>query len=895
MSSTDANELLFCDQPQANERSSSPVTNATTTATAWKLLVVDDEDVLHSLTRLVFENFRFQAQGIQIFSAYSGAQARVIMQAHPDIQVILLDVIMETDDAGLMFVEYVRNELQNRFVRIILRTGQAGVFPEQQIMLNYDINDYKEKTDLTAPKLITTVTAALRSYQDLKTIEQLVMSNDYLEQRVVERTQALQQTTEKLQQEIEERLEAEAALRETQERLLAIINNSTTLISLKDAAGRYLLVNTQFCKVVNRSLEQVYGQTDLTLFAPIPAKVLQAHDKQVLAAGTAMQFEEKIPHAEDKEEHHYIAIRFPLFNAQGQAYRVCSICTDITERRHNEENMRKLAGAVEQTADMVIICTREGVIEYVNPAFEHISGYHKEYILGRRPNILKSGKQSKTFYQAMWQTILRGETFNDIFINRKRSGATFYEEKTITPLKDDQDNITHFVSTGKDVTERIRKEEQIQFLAHHDPLTKLPNRTLLQERLKDMLARMRYEGNGLAVLFLDLDRFKIINDSLGHDMGDELLKQTAQRLLKCMRIGDTVARLGGDEFAMILNNLREEAAILQIAQTVLAEITLPYYCQQHELFIGTSIGISRFPDDGEDTFGLLKKADVAMYRAKAVGGNTCRFYSREDDERALERFQLETDLRQALKNTEFILYYQPQMNLHTGRLIGLEVLLRWGHPQLGLLTPYHFIEPLEETGMIVTVGEWVLKAACTQVRDWQQQGLTVPKIAVNLSTRQFQHKRLLASLTQVLEETHLDSQCLELEVTESMLIEDIECASHTLQALHSMGVGLAIDDFGTGYSSMRYLRRLPFDIIKIDREFIKDIPECFDDEAITAAIIHLAHDLGLKVIAEGVEHPEQLRFLQQHGCDQIQGFLYSKPLAAMDVQIFLAKECGEKV
>ncbi len=893
MPTTNADDLLF---PSENKReevlpstSSFPLVKTSDDA-SWTLLVVDDEEILHSLTRMVFKDFRFQQQSMTILSAYSGQQARQLIQEYPNIQVILLDVIMETDDAGLAFVEYVRNELKNRFVRIILRTGQAGSFPEQQVMLNYDINDYREKSDLTAPKLITTVTAALRGYQDLKSIEQLVTSNDHLEQRVRERTRSLQSTSEQLQKEIEERLEAETELRQTQERLLAIINNSTTLISLKNAAGRYLLLNAQFCKILNKDIEDIYNKTDEDIFPSSLAHIIQDHDQQVLQAGTSMQFEEKIPHEES--EHHYISIRFPLFNAQGKAYRVCSICTDITERRCNEENMRKLASAVEQTADMVMICTYDGIIEYVNPSFEHISGYHKEHILGQKPSILKSDKQGDAFYSSLWSTILRGDIFNEIFINKKCNGELYYEEKTITPLKDSQNNITHFVSTGKDVTERIRKEEHIHFLAHHDPLTQLPNRTLLQNHLKQMLARMRYENSALSILFLDLDRFKIINDSLGHDMGDELLKQIAQRLLTCISEEDLVARLGGDEFAIVLNHLNNKEKITSIAQNILTQLAQPFYCQRHELFVGTSIGISRFPDDGEDTFGLLKKADVAMYRAKSMGGNTCRFYSKEDDERALERFQLENDLRQALKHEEFILYYQPQMDLHTGDLTGLEALIRWQHPQLGLLSPNHFISLLEETGMIIDVGEWVLKTVCHQIHHWQQRHLSVPRIAVNLSTRQFQHQALLEFIAQTLQETGLDGNHLELEVTESVLIGDIDYASDKLQALHKMGIKLAIDDFGTGYSSMRYLRRLPFDTLKIDREFIKDIPDNPDDKAITSAIIHLAHDLDLNVIAEGVENLEQLRFLQQHQCDKIQGFLYSKPLTIVDVQYFMNKDAS---
>ena len=542
----------------------------------WKMMVIDDDDTLHGVTRMVFKGFTFNGRGLEIISAYSEKDAKRLFNKHPDTHVILLDVVMETDDAGLRFVHYVRNELKNQFVRIILRTGQPGQAPENKIILKYDINDYKEKSDLTNQKLITAVTCALRSYNDLKIIEQL--SNE------------INETNQKLQQEIE-------------------------------------------------------------------------------------------------------------------------------ERKRSENKMRQLSSALEQTADLVMITDKDGVIEYVNQGFEKVTGYSKVEVQGKKANLLKSEKQAKSFYKTLWETILRGEVLTEIFINRKKDGRDFYEEKTITPLKDSLGNITHFIATGKDISERMQ-----------------------------------------------------------------------------------------------------------------------------------AAAPERINHDGEDT----------------------------------QTFEgvMALDHPHALETEDFFLHYQPQLDLKSGQIVSVEALLGWQN----VLCSANILQRLEEVGLIIPVGEWILRTACQQGKEWLKSSLQ--HIAVNFSLVQFMQPDLPQRIEQILNETEFNPKHLMLEITEGVF-KNVTGFSNTLQDLHKMGIKLSIKNFCTGYSSMNSLKRLPIDIIKIDKNIICDITQNSNDALICSSIITLAHTFNWKVIAEDVETPEQLDILKAHNCDGIQGDLCSPPLSVDQIIDFL--------
>ncbi len=560
---------------------------------------------------------------------------------------------------------------------------------------------------------------------------------------------------------------------------------------------------------------------------------------------------------------------------------------EIVERTQVEAQAVKLSRAIEQAADAVVITDRNGIVEYVNPAFETVTGYTRDEAVGKKANLVKSGQHNAEFYTLLWGAITRGEVFQDVLINRRKNGVIYYEEKTITPLKDREGNITHFIGTGKDITERMQTQERLHYLAYNDLLTDLPNRLLFLERLAHALKGRHGPGHRLAIMFLDLDRFKVINDTLGHQIGDALLQKIAALILANVGAGDTVARLGGDEFGVLLEEVASLDAVAVLARKILSAFAQAFHIGGHELYITASVGVSVYPEDGNDANTLLKNADVAMYRAKDQGGNNYQYYSSEMSSKAFERLSLETSLRRALEREEFRVYYQPQIDLASGKVMGAEALIRWQHPDLGLVSPLDFIPLLEETGLIVAVGDWVLRQACDWAAALQQDGPF--QVSVNLSGRQFRDGQLAAHVLQALEDSGLQPELLELEITESVLMQGDKTSADNLLALDDIGARLAIDDFGTGYSSLSYIKRFPIKTLKIDRAFIRDLISDQDDAAIVTAVIAMARGLKVGVVAEGVETPQQLALLRELGCDTIQGFLVSRALPVDEFERFMAR------
>lgn len=559
---------------------------------------------------------------------------------------------------------------------------------------------------------------------------------------------------------------AEEALRQSEERLQAMLDNSTAIIYLKDVTGRFLLVNRQLENLLHLTGDQIVGKIDHDILPKEIADTVRANDLKVLEAKVPLEFEETF--ALDDGLHTYISMKFPLCDAQGMPYAVGGISTDITARKEVEEELRHLA--------------------------------------------------------------------------------------------------------------------------HHDALTGLANQTLLKDHLDQALAFAHRHGQRAAVLFLDLDRFKFINDTLGHEAGDRLLQDVAHRLRGCVRISDTVARMGGDEFVLVLTDIVHAEDTAVVVQKIFNALLPEFVLDGHKVFVTPSIGISFYPDDAEDAQTLLKYADLAMYRAKEQGRNNYHFYTPEMTARIQERLVLEHDLRRALAQGELFLHYQPKVNLDSGQIVGMEALLRWQHPERGLIFPAQFVSLAEETGLIVPIGALALQTACRQTRLWQEAGLTNLTMAVNFSARQFKHVGLVDTVAQILEETALTPACLKLEITESLLMQDTENSIAALQALKEMGIRMVIDDFGTGYSSLSYLKRFSIDCLKIDQSFVQDVPTDPNDAAITKAIIAMAHSLGIKVVAEGVETQEQLEFLRIHGCDEIQGYYFSHPMSAEAAAVFLQED-----
>jgi len=567
-------------------------------------------------------------------------------------------------------------------------------------------------------------------------------------------------------------------------------------------------------------------------------------------------------------------------DSSGNILGVEGVTRDMCQHYEAELQMRKMSSALEQTADLVMVTDAQGRVEYVNPSFERTTGYRREDVLGKTPQFLKSGKQSESFYRNLWDTILSGEVFFDVMVNCKKSGDLYYEEKSITPIRNDQGEITSFVATGRDITERMENEERLSFMAHHDALTKLPNRILFMDRLKQSLAHARRYTKKVAVLFIDLDRFKNINDTLGHETGDLMLTQVADRLRKNIRQEDTIARLGGDEFAVLLTDIETEQCATVLAKKILQSLEAPLELNQRELFISASIGVSLFPNDGEDAGTLLKNADIAMYRAKDLGKNNHQFYSTDMSARAFQSLTMESSLRHALEREEFVLFYQPQVDIESNRIVGVEALIRWQHPDLGLVAPNDFISLLEETGLIIPVGYWVIASACRQMKLWHEMGFPELMMSINISSRQFNATDFIKTVEGIINDIACSPEMIEMEITESVLMENQSNTITALEMLEAIGFKIAIDDFGTGYSSLSYLRRFNIDTLKVDRSFVRDVIDDADDAAITSAIIAMAQSLKLKVIAEGVETQQQLDFLKKCQCTLIQGYLFSRPLPA---------------
>lgn len=565
--------------------------------------------------------------------------------------------------------------------------------------------------------------------------------------------------------------------------------------------------------------------------------------------------------------------------------------------RRSQEELQKnekkllLAGKVfDNSTEGIMITDARGHILQVNRAFIAITGYSEADAIGQTPRLLRSDRHDDAFYQAMWDALAEFGYWQGEIWNRRRNGEIYPQWLSLIAIRDEQGETLNYLSVFADLTDKKQSDARAHHLAHYDPLTELPNRLMLEERLKQALASAQKENQLVALLYLDLDRFKAINDTLGYPVGDKLLQAVAERLAGQIRDSDTIARFSGDEFTIELSNVGSPQNAEMVAKKALNALVEPFNLGQHEIFLTASIGIALSPTDAGSMDEMIQHADTAMSHAKAQGGNCYHFYSADMNAMAAQRLSMESQLRKALNRNEFVLYYQPQICLHTDSIVGMEALIRWQHPERGLVPPVEFIPLLEATGLIVPVGEWVLRTACAQNSAWQAAGLPPVSVAVNLSARQFHQSDLAAMIKHALQDAELAPGYLELEITESILIQNLQATLATLNHLDLLGIRISIDDFGTGYSSLSYLKRLPISKIKIDKSFIHDICTDPDDEAIANAVISLGHSMQMEVIAEGVETQEQLERLRAQGCDKIQGYYYSRPLPADEIASLFGQE-----
>jgi len=688
-----------------------------------------------------------------------------------------------------------------------------------------------------------------------------------------------------------ERRNMEIALRASESRFRDLYEKAPLAYQSLDIEGNILEVNETWLKLLGRERSEVLGHFIGDFLSEVSVNTLANEFPRFQQVGRV-----------DGPMFHFLhkdgSQRLLMVNGQiardkdGNFQRTHCIMTDLTDRLQTQEQLLLAATVFEQSAEGIIITDADNNILMVNRAFTLITGYSAAEVLGRNPSMMSSGHHDPHFYQLVWDAIENDGHWHGEMWNRRKDGDIYPEMVSISRVLDGDGKVSHYVGIFTDITEHKANEAHIHRLAHFDPLTGLPNRSLLADRVGQAISRVERKGETLALVFLDLDRFKNVNDSLGHRIGDELLIQVAGRLQSNLRDEDTVSRLGGDEFILVLPGTSADG-VAHVAEKLMHSLASPYRIEQHELSITPSLGIAMYPADGENYETLSMSADAAMYRAKQGGRNTYRFFTREMQERSERTLLLENALRRALELGQLQLHYQPQISLVSKRIIGVEALLRWNHPELGAVSPGDFIPVAEDSGLILPIGEWVLRTAAAQMKTWQNAGLPPLVMAVNLSAVQFRQLRLPELISQILAEVDLSPECLELELTEGVAMDNPLAAIAVMNDLHSRGIRLSIDDFGTGYSSLSYLKRFKVYKLKIDQSFVRDISSDPEDEAIVDAIIGLSRNLGLQTIAEGVETDEQMALLRRKGCDEAQGYLFARPMPAAAFEVYVRDYGGE--
>ncbi|WP_406666231.1 EAL domain-containing protein [Gallaecimonas sp. GXIMD1310] len=681
----------------------------------------------------------------------------------------------------------------------------------------------------------------------------------------------------------------QAAHADTQEQrtlFMRVFNMMPDIVSLTRLAdGKLVDVNDNWERITGWKKAEAIGKTteDLGIWGDIKLRqAFVARLQHNVVQNQRVQFLDRYGRVIESEASGCI------FEERGKRFLLLS-CKDIGERLQREQELKLLAEVVKSSFDGVMITDANKHILTVNQAFTTITGYQAEDALGKTPRLLSSGQHDERYYRQMWATIEQDGHWQGEIWNKRKSGELYPQWLTITRLQDDDHQASNYIAVFSDLTERKAAEARIAFLAYHDALTELPNRTLLVDRADQALMQAKRDDHSLALLYLDLDRFKAINDSLGHHIGDELLKAVVSRLKPLLRESDTLCRQGGDEFLILLPHIEKSHEVQHIIDRILHAMSAPFQIDGHRLWISTSIGVACYPEDGDSSAQLLRKADTALYHAKDSGRSTYSFFDRHMDQDINDRLVMETALKDAIGTEQLQLHYQPLMDVKTGNVAGVEALIRWRSPLLGQVSPGRFIPLAEETGLIISLGDWVLETACRQLAAWQQQGFS-GVMAVNLSIRQLVQPNFVPQLAHLLEKTGVRPQNLELELTESLMMENISVCLEAVQGLKKLGIHLSIDDFGTGYSSLSYLKRFDVDNLKIDQSFVHGLrSDNSQARPLIRAIVQMAHSLSLKVIAEGVETAEQLAVLRDEGVDMAQGYLFAKPIPANEAEALLFK------
>ncbi len=681
-------------------------------------------------------------------------------------------------------------------------------------------------------------------------------------------------------------VDAQRAVAESERELRGILDNMQDTYYRTDAQGLVTRASRSVKQLLGYEPEEFIGRRLADSYCTPEERALFLA-RMVANGGHIVGGESRLRHKDGREVWVRTTAHF-IRDAAGNVVGVEGITRDNTQQRRAEEELRLAAKVFESSGEAIMISDAAGTIISVNRAFTRVTGYEPGEVVGRTTDLLSSGRHDREFFRALWRSIHEVGYWNGEIWNRRRDGEVFPMWLSVSAVRDERGLTTHLVGIFADISERKSAEARIAFLAHHDTLTNLPNRLLLRDRMQQAIAHCERSGCRVALLFVDLDRFKAVNDSFGHPAGDALLRDAARRLEDCVRDSDTVSRQGGDEFLVVLTELQDAEVPARVAAKIMESLAQPYRIEGHEATLSASVGIAVYPEDGAGFDELLKKADIAMYHAKESGRNAFRFYTERMNADAQERLELHGLLRRALERKEFRLHFQPVVDLASGRVVGAEALLRWQSPERGLVAPGQFIAAAEHSGLIVPIGEWVLGEACAELARWHAGGAGELTMAVNISAIQFRRGDVEDTVRRALEASGAPAAALELELTESILIDGAEAVLATLRRLQSLGVRLAIDDFGTGYSSLAYLKRFAVDKLKIDQSFVRDIVADQEDAAIVRAVIQMAKSLNLSVLAEGVETGDVAAELRRMECDLVQGYFFGRPIPADEFRALLA-------
>lgn len=791
------------------------------------ILIIDDQSINLKLMTILLET-----EGYNVGVANNGEEGiKKVEQLLPDL--ILLDILMPGID-GFETCRRLKASNKTKNIPIIFMSAL------------HKIKDKIQGFELGAVDYITKPFDDQEVFARINT--QIKLSK--LNQELINKNQLLLK-------EIEERKQVESQLLQSKKRLKTIINTNVNGIVLIDEEGKILFINPAAEKLFSRRAKNMKGET-----FGIP-----------FTTGELTQINIPNPNG------NLLTAEMRVVNILWEnkpAYLVSLV--DISDRQKMEEKLNILFQATEQSPASIVITDSQGNIQYVNPKFEEISGYREEELLGKNPRLLKSGYTSNEEYKKMWETLTKGKEWHGEFQNIKKNGDFYWEKASISPIINNQGKTTHFVAVKEDITTKKYQEDMLQYQAHYDCLTDIPNRNFALKELDSYIYKAEKNGENLGLMFLDLDHFKDVNDSLGHDFGDELLKQTANRIKNILRETDLVARLGGDEFLIVIPYVSNKIALQIIANKIVNCLQKTFNLDANEVLVSASVGVTIYPEDGKTAKDLMRNADTAMLSAKRNGRNNYQFFTSTMNQAVLRKLQLQKNLTHALEKQEFKLVYQPIIDLKSHTVVSAEVLMRWENEELGLVTPNQFIPIAEETGLIIDIGEWLLSSACKEAASWQNNYNL--SIAINISPRQFKDHNLLKFISQALKSSQLKPHFLELEITEKLLLEDSPYIDDILREINNLDISFSLDDFGTGYSSLSYLMKFPFKTLKIDQSFIADIVNNERVKILVKTIIGMAKSLNLKVIAEGIENQAQFSLLKSLDCDYGQGYFFSKPLCS---------------